>query len=205
MKKLVSFKAPMKESEYTLKVGYSGTLIKKSIIVDMKITPHLLCCGLSGNGKSKCIEYAMRGKNCILINAFEEDFRSIKAQRIIGNDNILNYLNELLEAPYKREEPLYIVIDEMLSLCINKNISKLIMELLAIGRHYNIYIIGIAQRGTKSDIAFKDLFNARMTFRQIEPSSYSAILGFSVEDKQLNNREFYLASDSIYRGKTYDL
>lgn len=195
----------MKENEFTLKVGYSGTLIKKPIIVDMKITPHLLCCGLSGNGKSKCIEYAMRGKNCILINAFEEDFRTIKAQRIIGNDNILEYLKNLLETPYKREEPFYIVIDEMLSLCINKNITKLIMELLAIGRHYNLYIIGIAQRGTKSDIPFKDLFNARMTFRQIEPSSYSAILGFSVEDRQLNHREFYLASDSIYRGKTYDL
>ena len=100
---------------------------------------------------------------------------------------------------------MYVVIDELLVLCIDKKISNAIKDLLAIGRHYNIFLIGISQRGCKSDLSFKDLFNARMTFKQVESSSYGAILGYSVEDKRLNKREFILASDDIYRGMTYDV
>ena len=194
-----------KETEYTLKIGYSGTFIKKPIVADMRLYPHLLCCGLSNSGKSKCIEYAIKNKQCVLLNAFSDDFISIKCRRIIGNKKILTYLKSLLDNPYKRERPLYIVIDEMLSLCIDKNITKAIMELLAVGRHYNIILIGISQRATATEIPFKNLFNCRMTFRQIESSSYSTILGYSVEDKHLNNREFIIATDKLLRGKTYDL
>ena len=198
-------KVKIKESETTLKIGYSGSFIKKPILVDMRLTPHLLVCGLSGQGKSRCIEYAMKGKDCVLLNAFSDDFKSLKCRRIITNAKILKYLQELLHEPYKREKPLYIVIDEMLVLCSDKNITTAIKDLLAVGRHYNIYLIGIAQRGTKQDLSFKDLFNARLTFKQVESSSYNAILGYNVADKQLNQREFYLASNNIYKGKTYDI
>lgn len=191
--------------DYKLVLGYSGKLVKKPIIVDMRSTPHLLCCGLSGQGKSRCIEYAIKGKDVVLLNAFYDDFKTIKGRRIVGNENILKYLESLVKEPYKREKPLYIVIDELLVLCIDKKISNAIKDLLAVGRHYNIFCFGISQRGTKSDLSFKDLFNARMTFRQVEGSSYSAILGYSVEDKRLKKREFVLASDDIYKGMTYDV
>ena len=186
-----------------LTVGYEKGLFKKPITVDMNVTPHLLCCGLSGQGKSKCIEYAVRGKDVVLLNAFEDDFKSIKARRIIGNENILHYLEMLVREPYKRDKPLYIVIDELLVCCMDKKISNAIKDLLAIGRHYNVFVIGIAQRGTKTDLSFKDLFNARMTFRQVEESSYRAILGVSVEERNLKKQEFILMSDDVHFGRTY--
>lgn len=192
-------------TEYDLVIGYSGKVFKKPIVVNMKSTPHLLCCGLSGQGKSRCIEYAVKGKDVVLLNAFEDDFQAIKGRRIIGNANILKYLESLTREPYKREKPLYIVIDEMLSCCIDKKISEAIKNLLSFCRHMNIYIIGISVRGNKSDLSFKDLFNCRMTFRQVESSAYSTILGYSVEDKRLNKREFILASDDLYKGMTYDV
>ena len=188
-----------------LTVGYEKGLFRKPITIDMNVTPHLLCCGLSGQGKSKCIEYAVRGKDVVLLNAFEDDFKSIKARRIIGNENILHYLETLVREPYKRNKPLYIVIDELLVCCMDKKISNAIKDLLAIGRHYNVFVIGIAQRGTKTDLSFKDLFNARMTFRQVEESSYRAILGVSVEERNLKKREFIIMSDDLYYGKSYDI
>lgn len=192
-------------SDYELILGYQGKLIKKPIIVDMRSTPHLLCCGLSGQGKSRCIEYAVKGKDVVLLNAFHDDFKTIKGRRVVGDENILKYLESLVKEPYKREKPLYIVIDELLVLCIDKKISNAIKDLLAVGRHYNLICIGIAQRGTKQDLSFKDLFNSRMTFRQVEGSAYASILGYSIEDKRLNKREFILASDDLYKGMTYDV
>lgn len=193
----------IKESDYTLTVGYSG-ILRRKIVVDMKLTPHVLVCGLSGQGKSKCVEYAMKNKNCVILNAFREDFTSIKCLRINDIEQILEYL-ESIKYVYNNK-PLYIVIDEMLVLCLNKKINNAILNLLATGRHYNIFIIGISQKGTKQDIPFKDLFNARLTFRQVEASSYAAILGYYPEDNlKLNKREFVLFSDNIYRGRTYDL
>lgn len=192
--------------EYFLTIGYSGSFIKRPIRVNMRITPHLLVCGLSGSGKSKMIESAVaEKKNVILLNVFEDDFKSTRGRRINGNENILKYLQELIKEPYKRQEPLYIVIDELLVLCMDKKVNKAIADVLAIGRHYNIFLIGISQRGEKTELSYKNLFNTRVCFRQVEESSYRAILGFSPEDKQLKHREFYLYSDEIARGRTYDL
>lgn len=192
------------DKNYCLIVGYKGGIRKKPIIVDMRTTPHLLVCGLSGQGKSKCIEYAMRNKNCVLLNTFREDFISINCLRINDIEQILKFLESIKDV--YQEKPLFLVIDEMLVLCMNKKIVKAILDLLATGRHYNIFLIGIAQRGTKQDIPFKDLFNARLTFRQVEQSSYGAILGFYPEENfKLNKQEFILFSDDIYKGRTYDL
>ena len=193
------------KDDYVLVIGHTKGLFKTPITVDMRATPHLLCCGLSGQGKSRCIEYAIKDKDVILLNAFKDDFKAVKARKIIGNENILHFLENIIKEPYKRDKPLYIVIDELLVCCTDKKINNAIKDLLAVGRHYNIFIIGIAQRGTKTDLSFKDLFNARMTFRQVESSSYQAILGCSIEDKRLNKREFILMSDDIYYGKTYDI
>ena len=193
----------IKETDYTLTVGYSG-ILRRKIVVDMKLTAHLLVCGLSGQGKSKCIEYAMKNKNCVLLNAFREDFKSINCLRINDIEQILEFLENIKDQ--YQENPLYIVIDELLVLSQNKKITKSILNILATGRHYNIFLIGIAQKGTKQDIPFKDLFNSRLTFRQVEQSSYAAILGYYPEENlKLNKQEFVLFSDNIYRGRTYDV
>ena len=193
------------KDDYVLVIGHAKGLLKTPITVDMRTTPHLLCCGLSGQGKSRCIEYAIKDKDVVLLNAFEDDFKNIKARRIIGNENILHYLETLVREPYKRDKPLYIVIDELLVCCMDKKINNAIKDLLAIGRHYNVFVIGIAQRGTKTDLSFKDLFNSRMTFRQVEESSYRAILGVSVEERNLKKREFIIMSDDVYYGRSYDI
>ena len=36
----------IKETDYTLTVGYSG-ILRRKVVIDMKLTPHLLVCGLS--------------------------------------------------------------------------------------------------------------------------------------------------------------
>lgn len=194
---------------YELRVGYRDFIVfRKPIIINMKATPHLFVCGLSGSGKSKMVEYAVKDKNVVLLNVFPEDFKSITARRIIGNDEILEYLTNLLKdmkGSKKRDTPLYVVVDELLVLCMDKAITKAIMDILAIGRHYNIYLIGISQTGTKESVKFKDLFNARICFRQVEESAYRTILGYSPEKKNLKHREFYLYSDRIERGYTYTI
>ena len=59
------------------------------------------------------------------------------------------------------------------------------------------------QTATKEELKFKSLFNSRCTFKQLEESSYRVVLGCGVEDK-LQKREFYLYTNNLYRGKTYN-
>ena len=176
------------DKDYCLVVGYKGIVKKKSIIVDMRTTPHLLVCGLSGSGKTKCIEYAIKDKRVIILNAFKDDFKSINCPKINGENNIINVLMNCCKQ--YQEKPLYIVIDELLVLCNNKKINKCILDILAVARHYNVYLIGIAQRGLSVDMSFKNLFNARLCFRQVEETSYRAILGYSIDNPNLQKREF---------------
>lgn len=196
-----------KITERQLIVGYKKEkFLKKPIIIDMGKTPHLFICGLSGNGKTRMIEYAIQGKQVIILNAMKNDFRSCsKARRISEKARISEFLTNIIDNPYIRERPLYIVIDELLVLCMDSKIQAKIMELLATGRHYNIYIIGISQIGTKEAVKFKDLFNARVCFRQVEESSYRTVLGYSPENTDLQKREFHLYSDRIVFGHTYDI
>ena len=59
---------------------------------------------------------------------------------------------------------------------MDKGITKAITDLLAIGRHYNIFLVGISQQGTKESVKFKDLFNSRICFSQVEESSYRSVI-----------------------------
>lgn len=195
-----------KVDEYQLKLGYKDNLIyQKPLIVDMRITPHLFVCGLSGNGKTKMVENAINSKQVVLVNAFKDDFMNIHSRRINGNDNILRFLESILSNLYVCDIPLYIVIDELLVLCMDKQITNAIMSLLAVGRHFNVFLIGISQQGTKESIKFKDLFNSRVCFKQIEDSAYRNVLGYSPSDKRLNKREFYVYADYVCRGYTYTI
>ncbi len=198
-----------KLSDHELMLGYKNLgVLRKPIIVNMKNTPHLMVCGLSGNGKTKMIEFAIKDKKCVLLNCFKEDFKNVDAKRIIGNDKILAYLKGLLNSMKLRDQkskPFYVVIDEMLVLCIDKEITKAIQDILAIGRHHSIFLIGISQIGTKEAVKFKDMLNARVCFRQVEESSYRTILGYSPENTQLKKREFYYYSNEVGKGKTYTI
>lgn len=180
--------------------------VKWPIIADMKITPHMLVCGLSNNGKTKMIEYAVRNKNAVILNAdILKDFRKNKGLKINGLEKIKNYLESVLDNEERREKPVFIVIDELLVLSNEKQISKLIMDLLAIARHRNIFIIGISQSAEKEVLKYKHLFNVRICFRMVEESSYRTVLGYSPEIRELQQRQFLYYSDKTGMGYTYDV
>lgn len=191
----------VKESEYTLKLGYN--ILHIPIIVDMKKLPHLLIVGLSNSGKSKIAEYALRDKDCILLNAFREDYKSLKCRRIIGNDKILKYLQNTLDNIYYRDHPFYIVVDEILVLSKDKKINAAIQDLLSIARHYHIYLVCISQAGQKECVSYKHLFNCRLCLRMINATDYSVVLGVTPENTNLVQRQFYLLSDDLYKGTSY--
>lgn len=65
------------------------------------------------------------------------------------------------------------------------------------------FLIGISQIGTKEAVKFKDLFNTRICFKQVEESSYRSVLGYSPENKKLTKQQFLLYSDKISEGYTY--
>ncbi len=188
-------------SPYQLLLGYN---YDGNIIADMKKAPHILICGLSNSGKTqmaKTIINNLHDADIVLLNAFKEDFKDHKGQFIIGDDNILEFLNSCLDGEI-RKRPVYVIIDELLVLCKNKEITKVITDLLAVARHFNIFLIAISQIGTKEQLKFKDLFNCRICMRAIEESSYRVVLGCGV-DGALKQREFYLYSDGLHKGRTF--
>ena len=174
----------------------------------MQECPHLLITGLSGQGKTQMVKTIIKNlqgsADVILINAFKNDFKGYTGRFIVGEENVLIFLKGLLEVKFERSRPMYLMIDELLTLTKNKEINKILMELLAAARHYNIFIVGVAQEGTKENLKFKNLFNARVCFKLIEDSSYKAILGCSVEE-QLTKQEFYLYSNGLYKGRTFQV
>ena len=190
--------------EYTLLIGHDRF---KPITVNMNCTPHLLITGLSGQGKSRCLKAMLLNlqdkADIILCNAFKGDFEGVRARRIYGEQNILNYIASVLESLYRHGKPLYIVIEELGTIKDKKLIAK-IQELLCIARHYNIFIIGVIQIATKEELKFKSYFNARVSFKQLDDSAYRVVLGTGVEEN-LSKHEFVLVADDKYVGRTYDI
>ena len=193
--------------EKVLAVGYEKRLfIKKPITIDMNIDSHVLIIGLSNCGKSKLAEGMLQGKSVTIVNAFPEDFPTLKGQRIVGEDKILNYLEHVLDGRTNESKVHYLLIDEMLVLMRNKKIEKALAELLAVARHYNLYIVALGQEGTREVIKCKNLFNVRICMKQLEESSFRTVLGCSVEDRFLKQREFYIVDNQgLRKGKTYDI
>lgn len=185
-------------------VGYQED--ESPLIVDMKQTPHLLITGLSGQGKSgllRGIIKSITNADVILCNGFADDFEGFDIQHLLGEENISNFIQSLLDSKEVQKKPLYIILEE-LGTIQDKKLLKYIQELLMIGRHYNIYLIGVIQVSKAEDIKFKTFFNARLTFRQVDDSSYRVVLGASPKDETvLGKREFYLLTDSLYKGRTY--
>ncbi|MGU8910233.1 hypothetical protein ACV3VG_13940 [Clostridium perfringens] len=190
------------------KLAFGYDLKGNPIIVDMLKTPHIGVVGTSLSGKSKCVEGALKmlkGADITLVNCFKDDFTGIIADRINGNDTILEYLKRVSENKTVRPRPYYIVVDEYNSLSNIKGIDKIIQELLSQARHYNIYLIIIMQKGNSEDCKFKQLFNTRIAFRTIEESTLRAFLGVGVGSGALNQREFYLLHSELKKGKTYTI
>ena len=170
----------------------------KNVTFNMQIAPHLLVAGLSGQGKSMFVEYLFKDRkdidNVYLVNAYRSDFKSLKCKRINSTTNTLKLLTEVYTELQKH--PRYIIVDELLELSIREpKVIKELTKALAVSRHYNTFFICIAQQATKEEIKCKSLFNCRVTFKQVEFSSYQTILGYSPEDRQLQAREFYYLSD----------
>lgn len=189
-----------------LLIGYNYK--GEPLVADMLKTPHIGVQGLSNSGKSKMVETALINlidSDITLLNVFKDDFKGVQAIRINGNDNILEYLKNLVNEPKERVKPLYVVIDELNVLNNDKKISASILSLLGQARHYNIYVIGIGQTLLKENCKYKHLFNVRVTFKVIDKSMVTAFLGCSIENTDLQQREFFLYADNIHRGKTYFL
>ena len=193
------------QSEYELLIGYN---INGPIKVNMQSNPHLLVTGLSGQGKSRCIRamlsnlQATKKADIILMNVFNEDYKGIQARVINNEESILKTIINILTRREVHSKPLYLVIEELGTLK-SKELNESIKELLRVGRHYNIFLVGVIQIATKEDCKFKSYFNARLTFRQLDDASYRVVLGTGIGEKILNKREFALVSDDLYFGKTY--
>ena len=187
---------------YELLLGYD--LKGNPLIVNIKKTPHLLISGLSGQGKTYMLKTIIKNLDTtvIMLNAFIEDYKELNnVLHIQREEAILRRLESLLDNPYKREKPVYVFFEELATIKNKKVIQKL-KELLCIARHYNIFIIGLIQISTKEELQCKSYFNARVSFKQVDSSSYQVALNTSISDT-LKKREFYLFSDDLYKGKTY--
>lgn len=193
-------------TQYNIVLGYSRTLSKKNITLNLKLFPSLSITGISGSGKSKMVEYILKHTSLriVLINAYKDDYGDLECSRINNITEIETFLDKALEGNNK--EPLLIVFDECLTLLTYKNISKKLHTLLTKNRHMDLYVICIFQELNKSIVAFKSLFTARVVLRQIQKSDIDSALGTTLEEyKPLKNREFILLSDDIYKGKTYSV
>ena len=193
---------PTKATELLLGYDFKGN----PILADMKVNPHLLITGLSGQGKTGLLRTLIsniRDADLTLCNCFEEDFRGFQVNRLYGEEAILEYCQLIMEAVEWHEKPLYIVIEELATLK-DKKLINILKEMLCVCRHYNIFIIGIIQIATKEELKFKSYFISRLSFKQLDSSSYQVVLGAGVE-KDLNKREFYCLTDGLYKGRTYTL
>lgn len=195
-----------KLSPYELLIGYDYK--NNPITINMKITPHLAIQGISNNGKTKCVETIvnnLRGCTFDILNAMAEDFPNCKANRINGDDNIIDYMYYLTHDEEVREVPRYVIIDEYNVLSHLKSFDESITDLLRQARHRNIFIILIAQQLQLEYCSFRDLFNSRLTFKQINKHSIYSFLGQQVDNTDLKQREFILLHQKLEYGKTYKI
>ena len=194
---------PVELSSYELLLGYGQ---EGYIIANMSKYPHLLISGLSNQGKSKMVNYMLRNignkADILILNGFKEDYKGFVL--IQDMKSIERRIGTIIAPLKKRKRPLYLVIEEMQVISKNKRLQERLKELLSVGRHYNIFVIGIIQNATKENCSFKDLFNCRCSFRQIDSSSYQVCLGTSVE-KGLEQREFYFLDSNLIKGYTFSI
>ena len=194
---------------YELCLGYNYEGI---ITTNMKVAPHLLISGLSGQGKTGQLRVLVSNligqADIYLINCFKHDFKGFKGVQFInGNEDILKFLEEFKENQFKdHKKPIYLIFDELMTLSEDKKIQKLIKEFLCVCRHYNCFIISLIQVCRSEDFKAKTFFNSRVSFKQMDRSSYGVALGSTGEMEELKKREFYSKGiNGLEKGTTYTL
>ena len=172
----------------------------KKVYWNYKTYYHLTITGVTGTGKSVLCENIVRGRNTVLINTWETDFKTItEAKRINDKDSILSFFKCL---PSNSQE-VFIVIDELASLMTDKEIAREINNALMFARHYNAHIIGITPRVLANEVGCKSLFPARITGRLLQESDYRTALGISI-NVNLGMRQFIIIQDrmEVFRSET---
>lgn len=199
-------------TDWQIPLGYNEINgIKHPVIADFKRNPHMLTSGLSQQGKTKMLEYALKDKQVILINTFRNDFTACKnvIERINSPEEVVRVLQYLLSLKEGENEcPIYVVVDELLSLTLagDKQIMPLVTRLLALGAHMNVYVIAISQSAEKEIIKCKNLFNTRVCFKMRDDSSYKVVLGVTPpDDVPLQRRQFYYLTEEFGTAYTYDI
>lgn len=173
------------------------------IRLDMKKFPSLSITGVTNSGKSCCVRNIISTTKLqtVVANGYTDDYKDLDCELLNSTKDIIQFLDSHTTPS---EEPILLVIDELLSLVADKDISKRLHILLSHNRHLNIYVICIMQEFQKSIVSFKSLFSARVSFRALQNSDYESNLGIGIHGLNLSNREFCLVSDGIYFGKTYN-
>lgn len=192
--------------DYEFLIGYN---IKSPVILNIKKYPHLLISGLSNQGKTYMIKSILYNLNkdikIYMLNFFKEDFQNYNFNTFINDPvELLNFLiNFKKNCFYYTEKPRFIFIDELMLLSQDKKIQSLLKDYLCVARHYNIYLICIIQVARSEDLKCKTLFNARVSFKQVDKSSYNVVLGtYDIDYKDLQIREFYCNFNKL-KCKTY--
>ena len=172
----------------------------KKVYWDYRRYFHLIITGVTGTGKSVLCENIVRGRNTVLINTWETDFKTMsEAKRINDKDSIISFFKCL---PSNSQE-VFIVCDELATLMQDKEIAKEINNACMFARHYNAHIIGITPRVLANEVNCKSLFPARITGRLLQESDYRTALGISI-NVNLGMREFIIIQDKVevFRSET---
>ena len=172
----------------------------KKVYWNYKTYYHLIITGVTGTGKSVLCENIVRGRNTVLINTWESDFKGIpEAKRINDKDSIISFFKCLKD----NTEEVFIVCDELATLMQDKEIAKEINNACMFARHYKAHIIGITPRVLANEIQCKSLFPARITGRLLQESDYRTALGISI-NVNLGMREFIIVQDrmEVFRSET---
>ena len=165
----------------------------KKVYWDYKTYYHCLILGVTNGGKSVLCENMHRNRNTVLINSWENNFKSMPNTRRINNkEDIISFFKCL---PSNTEE-VFVVIDELASLMTDKEVAKEINLALQYSRHYNAHIIGITPRVLANEVQCKALFPARITGRLLQESDYRTALGISI-NVNLGMREFIIIQDKL--------
>lgn len=165
----------------------------KKVYWDYKTYYHCIILGVTNCGKTVLCENMIRNRNTVLINTWETDFKSLpNAKRINDKDSIISFFKCL---PSNSQE-VFIVIDELASLMVDKEIAKEINLALQYSRHYKAHIIGITPRVLANEVQCKALFPARITGRLLQESDYRTALGISI-NVNLAMRNFIIIQDKV--------
>ena len=195
-------------NEHELVLGHDKSFLKGPITLNLKEFPSLSITGVTNSGKSCLVAGALMKNKAdkVLLNAYDDDYSNVYFKKRINDiDKIERYLDYLLEID-RLERFTIIVIDEALSLTAYKKVNEKLKVLLSKNRHKNCAIILLFQELNKTVVTYKSLIAARLSMRLLQQSDYQSALGTSLDAPvTLQNREFILVSDSIYKGKSYNL